>query len=123
VLSLSCRSDAAGEQMPIDDVLLSEEVDIGLDQLRELLVLARRRGFQSLSDWAELAVHWAEEANAELARLRPKPGQAYIDGDKLVSAAGRFYCLKHPAYELHDNRRCIRCEELEVWLKSPILYE
>ena len=49
--------------------------------------------------------------------------QAHIDGDALVSAAGQRYCLKHPAYQLHDEKRCIRCEEIEAWLQSPILYE
>jgi hypothetical protein len=108
--------------MPLDELLLTEDADVGLDQLRELLVLARKRGFQSLSDWAELATHWAEEAEAELAMLRPKHGQARIDGDALVTATGRCYCLKHPGFELHDGRRCIRCEEIEAWLQSPIQY-
>jgi hypothetical protein len=95
---------------------------IDLEGLRQSLIRARRRGFQSLLTWAEKAMQWAEAADAELARLRPKSGQAHIDGDAFVSAAGRRYCLKHPAYELHDDRRCIRCEEIEAWLQSPIQY-
>ena len=67
-------------------------------------------------------MEWAEAAEAELARLRPKPGYPYIDGDALVTAAGRRYCLKHPAYELHEDTRCIRCQEIAAWLQSPIQY-
>lgn len=97
-----------------------DAIDIG--GLRQSLVRARRRGFQSLSAWAEKAMQWAEAADAELAKLRPRPGQAHIDGDAFVSAEGRRYCLKHPTYELHDDKRCIRCQELEAWLQSPIQY-
>ena len=97
-------------------------IQIDLDRLHKLLVLARHGGFESLSAWADIAMQWAEGADAELAKLRPKPGQAYIDGATLVSAEGRRYCLKHPTYELHDGSRCIRCEEIKAWLNSPIRY-
>jgi hypothetical protein len=95
---------------------------IDIDGLRQSLVRARRGGFQNLSAWAEKAMQWAEAANAELAMLRPRLGQPHIDGDALVSAEGRRYCLKHPAYELHDDRRCIRCQEVKAWLQAPIEY-
>ena len=102
---------------------MNEVPVLDLDQLRKLLLTARARGLENLSEWAELAMQWAEAAHAELAMLRPKADQAHIDGDALVSAAGQRYCLKHPAYQLHDEKRCIRCEEIEAWLQSPILYE
>ena len=110
--------------MPLDELVLTEEVSaVDFDRLRSLLVTARARGFESLLEWAELAMQWAEVVDAELAMLRPKPGQAHIHGDTLVTAAGRHYCLKHPGFELRDDRRCIRCHEIETWLQSPILYE
>ena len=96
--------------------------DIDLQRLRELLVVARARGFGDLSAWADITIQWAEETNAKFARLRPKSGQAHIDGNTLVSAEGRRYCLTHTSFELHDGRRCIRCEEIEAWLQSPIQY-
>jgi hypothetical protein len=88
--------------------------DIDLQRLRELLVVARARGFGDLSAWADITIQWAEETNAKFARLRPKSGQAHIDGNTLVSAEGRRYCLTHTSFELHDDRRCIRCEEIEA---------
>lgn len=110
--------------MPLDELVLTEEVSaVDINRLRSLLVTARARGFESLLEWAELAMQWAEGADAELAMLRPKPGQAHIHGDTLVTAAGRRYCLKHPGFELRDDQRCIRCHEIEAWLQSPILYE
>ena len=111
--------------MQPDQLVLSRKDRIDLKRLRGLLVLARLRGFEDLSFWADIAMEWAEAAEAELARLRPKPGYPYIDGDALVTAAGRRYCLKHPAYELHEDTRCIRCQEIAalasiadpVWIK------
>jgi hypothetical protein len=64
--------------------------------------LARARGFENLSIWAELMMEWAEAADAELAMLRPKPGQAHIDGDAVVTAAAAAIASKHPGVELHD---------------------
>ena len=110
--------------MKAEKSILSGRSDdaVDLTGLRQSLVRARRCGFQNLAAWAEKAMQWADAANAELAMLRPKPGQAHIDGDAFVSAEGRRYCLKHPAYELHEDRRCIRCEEIEAWRQSPIEY-
>jgi hypothetical protein len=106
--------------MQADELVLTSEVRLDLDRLRELLIAARAGGAEGLLIWADLAMQWAEAAGAELAILRPKTGQAYIDSGALISAGGRRYCLKHPGYELHDDRRCIRCEEIKVWLQSPI---
>ena len=92
--------------------------DIDLDRLRELLKFARANGFESLSAWAEIAMQWAEVANGELMRLRPKPGQAYIDGNAVVTARGRRYCLKHPGYELNEFGTCIQCQRIEAWMRS-----
>jgi hypothetical protein len=78
--------------MQPDELVLSRKDRIDLKRLRGLLVLARLRGFEDLSFWADIAMEWAEAAEAELARLRPKPGYPYIDGDALVTAAGRRYC-------------------------------
>jgi len=50
---------------------------------------------RELSEWAELAIQWAEAVDAELAMLRPKPGQAHIHGDALVTEAGRRYEHEH----------------------------
>ena len=108
--------------MQPDELVLSRKDRIDLKRLRGLLVLARLRGFEDLSFWADIAMEWAEAAEAELARLRPKLGYPYIDGDALVTAAGRRYCLKHPAYELHEGTRWIRCQEIAAWLQSPIQY-
>ena len=63
--------------MPFDELVLTEEVSaVDINRLRSLLVTARARGFESLSEWAELAMQWAEGVDTELAMLRPKPGHA-----------------------------------------------
>ena len=95
----------------------NREFDLG--RLRDLLILARARGFESLSTWAEIAMQWAEAASAEIARLRPGPDQARVEENAFVTASGRRYCVKHPAFELTEKGSCIRCEELEAWLRSP----
>jgi hypothetical protein len=92
--------------------------DFELSSLRQLLILARGRGFESLSGWAEIAMRWAEAASAEITRLRPGPGQARVEENAFVTASGRRYCLKHPAFELNEKGSCIRCQELEAWLRS-----
>ena len=91
--------------------------DIDLDTLRHSLQLARMRGFDSLSAWAEVVMKWAEGASAELSRLRPRPGQAHVDGDVFVTAQGRRYCVKHPAYEVNEFGKCLQCQQIEAWMK------
>ena len=56
--------------MQPDQLVLSRKDRIDLKRLRGLLVLARLRGFEDLSFWADIAMEWAEAAEAELARLR-----------------------------------------------------
>jgi hypothetical protein len=97
----------------------SNNREFDLARLRDLLILARARGFESLSTWAEIAMQWAEAASAEIARLRPGPDQARVEENAFVTASGRRYCVKHPAFELTEKGSCIRCEELEAWLRSP----
>jgi len=94
------------------------EREFELGPLRDLLILARARGFESLSAWAEIAMRWAEAASAEIASLRPGPGQARVEKNAFITASDRRYCLKHPAFELTEKGSCIRCEELEAWLGS-----
>ena len=55
-------------------------------------------------------MQWAEAADAELSRLRPKPGPARIEHDAFVTAASRRHWLKHPAFELNETGRCDRCQ-------------
>jgi hypothetical protein len=113
-----CRTRGAGYSMLLGELVLSEGASIDLDQLRKLLAPARERGLEALSAWAELAIEWAAAAEVELVRLRPKPGQAHIEGDALVTAAGRRYCLKHLGFELHGDGCCIRCGEISAWLEN-----
>jgi hypothetical protein len=40
--------------------------DIDLQRLRELLVVARARGFRDPSAWADITIQWTEETNAKI---------------------------------------------------------